>query len=92
MDQEPGVLASSISESTMQRFYFNLAIAPSEYLRYYQGAAARVLVRAQDGRSLSIPALNLRRFVTANGVQGRFCLTVDENNRMISLERQSASF
>ncbi|WP_295402363.1 DUF2835 domain-containing protein [uncultured Thiocystis sp.] len=71
----------------MQRFYFSLEITASEYLRYYRGSAARVVVRAQDGRSLSLPAANLRRFVAADGVRGRFRLTVDDENRMVSLER-----
>ena len=71
----------------MQRFYFSLEITAAEYLRYYRGAAARVMVRAQDGRSLSLPAANLRRFVATDGVRGRFCLTVDDDNRMVSLER-----
>lgn len=71
----------------MQRFYFNLAITATEYLPYYQGIVKQVVVRAHDGRTLSFPAANLRRFVTANGVQGRFCLTVDDQNRLVSLER-----
>ncbi|MBK1718486.1 DUF2835 domain-containing protein [Thiocystis violacea] len=73
----------------MQRFYFSLDISASEYLRYYQGSARRVLVRAHDARSLSIPAANLRPFVTSAGVKGRFCLTVDQDHRLISLERQT---
>ena len=75
----------------MQRFYFNLEITASEYLRYYQGAAGRVMIRVQDGRSLSLPAANLRRFVTTEGVRGRFCLTVDDHNRLVSLERDPPS-
>jgi hypothetical protein len=70
----------------MQRFYFSLDISASEYLRYYRGAAARVLVRAHDGRTLSIPAANLRRFVTNAGVRGDFLATVDASHRLISLE------
>ncbi|MBK1721351.1 DUF2835 domain-containing protein [Thiocystis violacea] len=74
----------------MQRFYFSLSISAPEYLKYYQGAAGRVIVRASDGRSLSIPAANLRRFVTTEGVRGQFCLTVDDNHRLVSLERHPA--
>lgn len=73
----------------MQRFYFNLSISASEYLKYYRGSAGRVIVRASDGRSLSIPAANLRRFVTAEGVRGQFCLTVDQNHRLVSIERHA---
>ena len=71
----------------MQRLYFSLNISAPEYLRYYQGSAGRVLVQASDGRRLSLPAANLRRFVTAEGVRGQFCATIDPNNRLLSLER-----
>lgn len=73
----------------MQRFYFRLQISPTEYLRHYRGSADRVVVRAHDGRSLSLPATNLRQFVSANGIHGEFCLTVDDDHRLISIERRS---
>ncbi|BCU05825.1 DUF2835 domain-containing protein [Allochromatium tepidum] len=72
----------------MHCFYFSLNIPRTEYLRYYQGSAARVVVRAHDGRTLSIPAINLRQFVTHAGIQGRFRATIDQNNRLVSLDRQ----
>ncbi|MGQ9831020.1 MAG: DUF2835 domain-containing protein [Thermochromatium sp.] len=72
----------------MQCFYFSLNIPHSEYLRYYQGSAARVVVQTHDGRTLSIPASKLRGFVTHAGIQGRFRATIDQNNRLVSLERQ----
>ncbi|QGU33565.1 DUF2835 domain-containing protein [Thermochromatium tepidum] len=71
----------------MRYFHFSLNIPSTEYLRYYQGAAARVVVRTQDGRTLSIPAINLRQFVTHAGIQGRFRAAIDENNRLVALER-----
>ncbi len=74
----------------MQHFYFSLNISPSEYLRYYQGSAGRVIVRASDGRNLSIPAMKLRGFVTTEGIKGRFCIIVDQDHRFISLERYPA--
>lgn len=71
----------------MQRFYFSLAISASDYLPYYQGTVTTVVVRAHDGRKVSFPAAHLRRFVTANGVQGQFCMTVNDQLRFVSLER-----
>ncbi|QIK37903.1 DUF2835 domain-containing protein [Caldichromatium japonicum] len=72
----------------MQRLYFSLNIPRDDYLRYYRGAAARVMARAQDGRTLSLPASRLRPFVTHTGIQGRFCAVLGPDNRLISLERQ----
>ncbi|NEX22072.1 DUF2835 domain-containing protein [Thiorhodococcus mannitoliphagus] len=75
----------------MQRFYFSLSISASEYLKYYRGTAGRVIVRASDGRSLSIPAVNLRPFVTQEGIRGHFCLTVDQDHKLVSIERHPAA-
>lgn len=75
----------------MKRFYFSLSISASEYLKYYRGSADRVIVRASDGRTLSIPAANLRAFVTQDGIRGQFCLTVDQDHKLVSIERHVAT-
>ena len=74
----------------MPKYYFSLQIPAAEYLRYYQGGATRVFVRSRDGRRLSIPAHNLRQFVTGSGIHGDFCLTVGDDNRLLSIERAPA--
>lgn len=71
----------------MQRYYFTLSISHQNYLRYYQGSAARVVVKAHDGRTVSLPAVKFRRFVLHDGIHGSFCLTVDDQQRFQSLER-----
>ncbi len=76
-------------DEAMRRLYFSLNISPQDYLRYYRGAAARVVARTQDGRTLSLPAARLRPFITHAGIQGRFCATIDAENRLITLERQT---
>jgi hypothetical protein len=65
------------------RFYIN--ISNEEFLKIYQGSANAVLVRAEDGRRIQIPANNFRQFVTAVGLQGHFEMVLDENNRLINL-------
>jgi hypothetical protein len=72
----------------VEHLYFSLDLSAAEYLRYYQGSAGRVLVRAHDGRRLSIPAATLRRFVSTEGIKGRFRVTLDPSHRLIALERQ----
>lgn len=71
----------------MQRFYFSLAITAAQYQRYYRGEASSVVVHTTTGLKLALPAANLRRFVTIDGIHGDFCLTADANHRMIALER-----
>ena len=67
------------------RFY--LDISKDEYLRNYSGSAHFVLVQAEDGRTVRFPAVNLRQFVTAGGVRGRFEMTLDANNSLIDIRK-----
>lgn len=67
--------------------FFRLSIPAADYLRYYQGTAAFVQVRAEDGRRIRLPAANLRRFITREGIAGRFRLRFDGNQKIISLEK-----
>jgi hypothetical protein len=67
------------------RFY--LDIPKQEYLRNYSGSAHSVLVQSEDGRTVRFPAVNLRQFVTKDGVRGRFEMTLDQNNSLIDIHR-----
>lgn len=71
----------------MDQITFNIRISNQDFLRYYQGSASWVNVTAEDGRRLKLPAKHLRQHLTHNGIEGRFCLTFDDNNKMISLQR-----
>jgi hypothetical protein len=66
---------------------FFLDIPKEEYLRNYSGSAHSVLVQAEDGRTIRFPAVNLRQFVTADGVRGRFEMTLDENSSLMDIRR-----
>jgi len=66
---------------------FSLHIAADEFLRYYRGQAGMVAVRADDGTRLQFPAASLRRFVTREGIHGRFVIRFDEDNRLLGIER-----
>jgi len=67
------------------RFY--LDISQEEYLRNYRGTAHSVLVQAEDGRRVRFPAVSLRQFVTADGIRGRFEISLDENNSLKDIRR-----
>ncbi len=64
-----------------------LAIPAGEFLRLYQGAVRYVVARAEDGRTIRFEASHLRRFVTADGVYGRFEIQYDRHNRFQSIRR-----
>ncbi len=65
---------------------FRLAISAEEYLAYYRGAAQDVVARSDDNRVVRFPASAIRKFVTRDGVFGRFEITFDENNKLIGIE------
>ncbi len=67
------------------RFYIN--VSNEEFLKIYQGTANALLVRAEDGRRIQIPANNFRKFVTPAGLVGHFEMEINSDNRLINLVR-----
>ena len=71
----------------MQRLRFSISISADQFLRYYAGSADKVIVTADDGRRIQLPANSFRRFVTQEGISGEFELTLDQNNKLVDLRR-----
>ena len=71
----------------MQRMRFSISISSEQYQAYYQGSAKFVLVQAEDGRSLRFPADKLQQFVLHDGINGRFEIVFDNNQKLVSLKR-----
>lgn len=71
----------------MQKMTFSLHVSAEKYLSYYQGAAKNVVVTADDGRTLRFPASALQKFVSKEGVSGRFQIVFDDGHKIISLDR-----
>ncbi len=70
-----------------RRIRFRLNIPAQRFLRYYQGTIQWVQVRAFDGTRVRFPASALRRFVTEDGVEGTFEMTIDENDKLVSMRK-----
>ena len=68
---------------------FSLNISSEKYLHYYQGSAKAVVVTTDDGRTLKFPANNLQKFVTHDGIQGRFEVVFDRDNKIVNFRRIS---
>ena len=73
--------------ATNTQFDFSLSLDQAEYQRYYKGSAQNVLVWTRQGIKVQFPASALRPFVSAEGVHGRFVLTMDANNKLVSLQK-----
>lgn len=74
----------------MTRHEFFLHVSPDDYLAYYRGEAQHVMVRCLSGLKVQFPASLLQRFVTPEGIHGRFVLTTDEANKCVGLQRVDA--
>ncbi|MGA1237026.1 MAG: DUF2835 domain-containing protein [Limisphaerales bacterium] len=71
----------------MAALIFDLHISAERMLEYYRGRATVVHAVATDGRSVQFPAQAIQRFVTEDGVHGRFRLEFDARNKFVGLER-----
>jgi hypothetical protein len=71
----------------MHRYEFQLRISPEEYLNYYRGIVRHVVVRAENGKTVQFPASLLQRFITPEGIHGRFALNCDQDHKHPELQK-----
>ena len=71
----------------MKRYEFELHVLPEHYLDYYRGTVRHVVARSATGQNVQFPASLLQRFVTPDGIHGRFALICDDNHKNPRLER-----
>ena len=69
-------------------YYFSLNLTSDDYLPYYQGRVNTIIVTTHQGLKLEFPAMHLRKFTTATGIKGRFCLQT-QHNKFLSLDKIS---
>lgn len=74
----------------MNRYEFELHISPERYLDYYRGMVQHVVVRCTSGQTVQFPASLLQRFVSQEGIHGRFELSCDEAHKGAELRRLEA--
>jgi hypothetical protein len=74
---------------TARTIRFRIDIGADEWLRVYQGTAHRVRVRDEEGRVIDFSAALMRTHVRHDGVHGLFQMQLDENNRLIAMQRLS---
>jgi len=71
----------------MKKMRFSLDISADKYLAYYQGAAKSVKVMTEEGLSLKFPASELQKFVTHDGIKGRFEIVFNAQHKLVSMNR-----
>ncbi|MGS2720144.1 DUF2835 family protein [Paraglaciecola aestuariivivens] len=71
----------------MQTFYFSLSLEYDYCERLYYPNVNTVVVTAENGKRVQLPAKNLRPFVSPLGIKGRFRLIIDDHHKIQSFER-----
>ncbi len=72
----------------INKFIVPLSIEAAAYQEMYRGEAQHVIALDVEGRKIQFPAASLRPFVTREGIEGVFVIQVDENNRLVNIQRQ----
>jgi hypothetical protein len=68
------------------KYFFSITVTANEFLPYYQGTIQNVVVTTTQGVKVQFPAMHLRKYLTASGIQGYFCLQT-EQNKFLSLSK-----
>ena len=71
----------------MQTFFFTLSVKYDLCEQFYVPGNNTVIMTADNGKRIQLPVQNLRPHVSPIGINGRFRLTVDENNKLQSFEK-----
>ena len=71
----------------MPRIFFKLNISATEIQAYYRGQSQVVVAQSEDGKKLQFPAKELRKFVTHEGVHGRFEISYSQDSKLLGLRR-----
>ncbi len=73
----------------MGKIRFRIALSSDEFLLYYNGSASTLIVKAEDGRRVQLPAGRFRQFVTTEGIHGHFEITLDDRNKLVNITKLS---
>jgi len=71
---------------THTHFTFSMKLSNDEYQSYYRGIARNIIVMTHQGVSVKFPASAMRSFVTNEGISGNFIITMDSDNKLVSLQ------
>ncbi len=71
----------------MHTFEFDMALSALKTRAIYEGQARYILVESDQGVRLQLPASNFYRYVTSDGIQGRFSVDVDADHKIVALRR-----
>ena len=71
----------------MPKAVFSISLNSQQVLEFYKGLKHRVQVRTESGQSMSIPYDTLLKYVTREGIHGRFEITYSNDGQLGDLIR-----
>ncbi|WP_413113466.1 DUF2835 family protein [Thaumasiovibrio sp. DFM-14] len=71
----------------MRSFTFRVAIPYQTFLTHYMGAASSLVIQSEQGPRLQLPANRFRPYLKHCGINGRFTVIIDENNKIKQISK-----
>jgi hypothetical protein len=65
----------------------DIHVSAEETLRVYEGSARFIYAHALDGRSVKFPVNIMKKFVSLDGIQGRFVIEFDTDKKFKDIRR-----
>lgn len=70
----------------MPELEVEVSVTPPQIAAYYRGQVRAVIARASNGQTVQFPLSVLHKFISADGIHGRFRLIFDAQNKFERLE------
>lgn len=70
-----------------QRYLFSVNMSYAQCQDLYVPHVKYLVVQSSIGKRIQLPKQNMQKFVTPIGIKGNFALIVDENNKIIEINR-----
>ena len=74
-------------QSTDSVFFFTVNVPYIQCEALYSSAVPSLVMIAEDGTSVQVPSNRIKKFITSEGVKGRFRMIVDQHKKIKSFER-----
>ncbi len=72
----------------MKRFDFSMGLPAHKLKDYYRGNVQNMVVTTDEGLHLQLPIEVFRPYVTEAGIYGFFVVYVDDNHKLIRLDKK----
>ena len=72
-------------QSTDRVFFFSVNVPYLQCEALYSQAS--LVMIAEDGTSVRVPSNRIKKFITSEGIKGRFRMIVDKHKKIKSFER-----